>query len=473
MGSGMGLSRSRQFGEDLYDRDGEKIGRIEEIYLDADTDEPEWALVHTGLFGSKRIFVPLRRRDRGRGPLTVLRQGDRQGRAGRSSRRAISKDEEAELYRHYGLEPGDVSRRPIGVRAGMRVMFATYLLLIVAGLDVLHDRRAHAPLMRRLREQSLSLVFLGLFLAALAGQAIAGWHDYNNLETWHAQMAGETPETLSLGRYLTTSSFAQAVTENWQSEYLQFTLFILLTVWFVQKGSPESKEPGEEGGESDEEQHRWRAPPNSPQWAKAGGWRLAVYSNSLVLVMGAIWLWSWFAQSVTGWSEYNADRLEHEQPSLSWLGYLGSADFWQTTLQNWQSEFLAVGSMAVLAIYLRQRGSPESKPVGCPHITDVRRGGRCAVDADRPPARHQVRRAEGAASARGPQGRDLRLRPDRLRAHPRRQRAPVRRLQPARPASSRTRATSPCSSRTSQTSTTRSTTPRARRGGRPTSSRRR
>ena len=78
-------------------------------------------------------------------------------------------------------------------------------------------------------------------------------------------------------------------------------------------------------------------------------------------------IWSWFAQSVSGWSEYNADRLEHEQSSLSWVGYLGSADFWQTTLQNWQSEFLAVGSMAVLAIYLRQRGSPESKPVGCPH----------------------------------------------------------------------------------------------------------
>ena len=90
--------------------------------------------------------------------------------------------------------------------------------------------------------------------------------------------------------------------------------------------------------------------------------------------MATIWIWSWFAQSVSGWSENNAERLEHEQPSLSWLGYLGSADFWQTTLQNWQSEFLAVGSMAVLAIYLRQRGSPESKPVGCPHHSTSRGG---------------------------------------------------------------------------------------------------
>ena len=223
--------------------------------------------------------------------------------------------------------------------------------------------------MRRLvREQSLSLAFLTLFLAALAGQSVAGWHDFNNLETWHAQMAGETPQTISFTRYLTTSDFAQAVTENWQSEYLQFTLFILLTVWLIQKGSPESKQPGEEGGESDEEQLVGEyARPDSPRWAKVRGWRLALYSNSLVLVMATIWLWCWFAQSVSGWSAYNSERLEHEQPSLSWLGYLGSSDFWQTTLQNWQSEFLAVGSMAVLSVYLRQRGSPESKPVGCPH----------------------------------------------------------------------------------------------------------
>jgi hypothetical protein len=223
--------------------------------------------------------------------------------------------------------------------------------------------------MRRFpREQGLSIVFGLLFLAALAGQAVAGWHDYNNLETWHARLMKETPETISFGRYLTSSSFAQAVTENWQSEYLQFTLFILLTVWFVQKGSPESKRLGDEGGESDAEQLVGPyARADSPHWARVGGWRTAVYSNSLVLVMGVIWLWCWFAQSVSGWSENNADRIEHEQSPLSWLQYLGSADFWQTTLQNWQSEFLAVGSMAVLAVYLRQRGSPESKPVGSAH----------------------------------------------------------------------------------------------------------
>jgi hypothetical protein len=95
--------------------------------------------------------------------------------------------------------------------------------------------------------------------------------------------------------------------------------------------------------------------------------RRVLYSNSLLIVMTAIWLGSWSAQSVTGWSAYNADQIEHQQPELTWVQYIGSADFWQTTLQNWQSEFLAVGSMAILAVYLRQRGSPESKPVGAPH----------------------------------------------------------------------------------------------------------
>jgi hypothetical protein len=87
----------------------------------------------------------------------------------------------------------------------------------------------------------------------------------------------------------------------------------------------------------------------------------------LLLVMGSIWIASWVGQAITGHVAYNADRFDHQQAALSWLEYVGSPDFWNRTLQNWQSEFLAVGSMAVLAIYLRQRGSPESKPVGAPH----------------------------------------------------------------------------------------------------------
>jgi hypothetical protein len=217
---------------------------------------------------------------------------------------------------------------------------------------------------RTLRDHSLSLFFLAIFAAALVGQAIAGNAEFNNEAVAHDS------ETLSFWAYVVSPDFGQAVMENWQSEYLQFTLFIFATVWFVQKGSPESKNVDEAGTQSDEEQ--WvgeHARPDSPKWARTRGIKLFLYSNSLLLVMGAIWLGSWSAQSLTGWRTYNETQLEHGDSTLSWLQYLGSADFWQTTLQNWQSEFLAVGSMAVFAIYLRQRGSPESKPVGAPHET--------------------------------------------------------------------------------------------------------
>jgi len=221
---------------------------------------------------------------------------------------------------------------------------------------------------RFLKHNGLSIGFGLLFLVAIGFQAMAGFHEFNDEEVAHARMSGEQPDTITFGRYLTSSNFGRAVMENWQSEYLQFSLFILGTVWLLQRGSPESKEIGKEGLESDSEQkvggHAIR---DSPLWAKVGGVRTFLYSNSLLIVMSSIFLASWSAHSVTGWTEYNADQVQHQQDKLSWLQYLGSADFWETTLQNWQSEFLAVGSMAILAVYLRQRGSPESKPVGAPH----------------------------------------------------------------------------------------------------------
>jgi hypothetical protein len=221
---------------------------------------------------------------------------------------------------------------------------------------------------RFLKHNGLSLAFGAIFLLALGFQALAGWQEFNNDEVAHAQLSNERPDTISFGRYLTSSDFGQAVMENWQSEYLQFSLFIFGTVWLLQRGSPESKELSKAGTESDQAQKIGsHADSRSPRWARVGGVRTFIYSNSLLIVMTAIFLGSWFAHSVTGWTEYNAEQVDHEQQTLSWVGYLGSADFWQTTLQNWQSEFLAVGSMAILTVYLRQRGSPESKPVGAPH----------------------------------------------------------------------------------------------------------
>jgi hypothetical protein len=213
-----------------------------------------------------------------------------------------------------------------------------------------------------IKHNGLSLAFLVLFLGAIVFQAIAGHAAFNDEQDLHGD------PHISLGRYITSSAFGVAVMENWQSEYLQFTLFMLLTVWLLQRGSPESKELGRAGRESDRDQLVGdHVRDDSPRWARTPGLRRRVYENSLLFVMGAIWIGTWLAQSITGVTEYNSRRLDHETTTVSWLHYLGSADFWEKTLQNWQSEFLAVGSMAILAVYLRQRGSPESKPVGAPH----------------------------------------------------------------------------------------------------------
>jgi len=210
----------------------------------------------------------------------------------------------------------------------------------------------------------LSIAFGLLFLASLIGQAISGVAYFNE------QQISANLETVSMWQYLTSSSFAVDVSENWQSEYLQFFLLIVLAVWLVQKGSPESKKVEQRGLESDKDQMVGQyAKEDSPAWAKTGGWKTALFSNSLGLVMGSIFILSWLAQSVTGFSAYAQEQLQNLQDPGTWTDYVLSPEFWNRTLQNWQSEFLAVWSMVALSIFLRQRGSPESKPVGEAHDT--------------------------------------------------------------------------------------------------------
>ena len=217
--------------------------------------------------------------------------------------------------------------------------------------------------MRRfLSTNSLSIAFGLAFLLALAGQSLAGWKDFNEELTTHGDPA------IDYVRYLYSSEFGGAVLENWQSEFLQFFTFILATVWLVQKGSNESQPLDRAGLGTDEEQRVGsHAAPNSPRLARTKGLLYHLYANSLLIVMGIVFVGSWFGQSVTNWTVYNAEQVDHEQPAVSWGSYVVTPDFWEKTLQNWQSEFLAVGTMAVFTIYLRQRGSPESKPVGAPH----------------------------------------------------------------------------------------------------------
>jgi hypothetical protein len=222
---------------------------------------------------------------------------------------------------------------------------------------------------RFLRDNGLSVAFGLLFLATLVGQAISG-HDTVN----HDQLLHQG-DPISLGHYVTSALFWADVMENWQSEYLQFSLYICATIYLIQKGSNESKTPERIGRESDEQQLLGEyARPDSPRWSRAGSWRTTIYSNSLLVVMTTIWIASWLAQSITGRINYNANQLDHLSAPISWPAYLTTSDFWNRTLQNWQSEFLAVGSMVILSVYLRQRGSPESKPVGAPHDATATEG---------------------------------------------------------------------------------------------------
>lgn len=213
-----------------------------------------------------------------------------------------------------------------------------------------------------IKRNTLTIFFGTIFVVALAGQALTGVALYNE------EQVSAGLDTISLVQYLTSSRFAVDVTENWQSEYLQFLLFILATVWLVQRGSPESKKLDEVGRESDVDQLVGEyAIEASPAWAKVRGLRLWLFSHSLSLVMATIFFASWLAQSITGAAAYSEERLRQYSDPVTWSQYVALPEFWGRTFQNWQSEFLAVASMVILSVYLRERGSSESKKVGAPH----------------------------------------------------------------------------------------------------------
>jgi Domain of unknown function (DUF6766) len=216
--------------------------------------------------------------------------------------------------------------------------------------------------MRRfLREHSLSIVSLTAFLVIwLAGQTWAGHRSYNEEQRSHGE------PTVSFGEYLTSAHFGEATFENWESEFLQMGVYVLLTAWLVEKGSAESKPP-EGNPKLDEDPRNHQHDPNAPWPIRHGGWSLRIYEHSLSIAMFAVFALAFTGHLITGAHEFNAEQLAHGQSQISTIQYLFRSQFWFESLQNWQSEFLAVGSLVILSVYLRQRGSPESKPVHAPH----------------------------------------------------------------------------------------------------------
>jgi hypothetical protein len=216
--------------------------------------------------------------------------------------------------------------------------------------------------MRRfVRDHSLSLVTLGAFVVIwLVGQAWAGHRAFNDDQRAH----GEAP--VSFTQYLGRADFGEATFENWESEFLQMGVYVLLTAWLVQKGSAESKPPeGDPTVEADPREHR--NDPDAPWPVRHGGWMLRIYENSLSIVLLGLFVLAFAGHLVTGARAFNAEQVAHGDPTVSTWGFAGRSEFWFQSLQNWQSEFLAVGSLVLLSVYLRQRGSSESKPVHAPH----------------------------------------------------------------------------------------------------------
>jgi hypothetical protein len=212
---------------------------------------------------------------------------------------------------------------------------------------------------RWLRDNGLTLAYLVLFLASWAGTSVSGLSEHNEERAEHDEPA------IAYGEYVTSAHFWQATLENWQSEWLQMATFVWFTTFLYQRGSPESKKlDGTDEVNKDPRRHRQ---PNSPWPVRRGGLALLVYENSLTLVLVALFVVSWTGHAIAGAAVYSDDQVAHGGPATGVAEYLATSRFWFETLQNWQSEWLSIATLVFLGIYLRQRGSVESKPVFSSH----------------------------------------------------------------------------------------------------------
>ena len=209
-------------------------------------------------------------------------------------------------------------------------------------------------------ENGLTLAATGLFLASFAGQIATGRAVFNADRVEHGQPA------VSLGAYFTTGAFVEATAENWESEFLQMGVFVVLTAFLYQRGSSESKTI-EEPDAVDQRPEDARADPDAPWPVRQGGIVLRLYEHSLSIALFVLFALSFSLHAVGGAAAYSAEQLRHGDPPVSAIGYLATSQFWFESFQNWQSEFLSVAVLVLLSVFLRERGSAQSKPVAAAH----------------------------------------------------------------------------------------------------------
>jgi hypothetical protein len=224
----------------------------------------------------------------------------------------------------------------------------------------LHRAQSGGTLGKWVKEHGLLLANAGLFLVFFGGMIVSGASTYSEDQLAHGQPA------VTIAQYLATGDFVEATFENWESEFLQMGMYVLLTVFLFQKGSSESKPVGRDAPQ-DQDPRDATVKAATPWPVRRGGWVLKLYEHSLSIMFIALFLASFALHAFGGTAAYNDEQQSHGQPTVNVLGYLATSRFWFESFQNWQSEFLAVAVLVGASVYLREKGSPESKPVAEPH----------------------------------------------------------------------------------------------------------
>ena len=205
------------------------------------------------------------------------------------------------------------------------------------------------------KHNGLSIVFFVLFLIAIVGQTLTGLEEYNQ------HMEDEGGKAVGLFQYLSSGHFLQSTFENWESEFLQMALFVVFTMFLFQKGSSESKDPDDPEGEEDRNPDPGKK--DAPWPVKQGGLVLSIYKNSLTIILLLLSALSFLLHWYGSLKDYNEEQLLKGKPTSSAFEYIGESRFWFESFQNWQSEFLSIFAIVLLTVFLRQKGSPQSKPV--------------------------------------------------------------------------------------------------------------